>query len=142
MPPYKDDPSQQLPASYANNGSAFHEFFGDAADGIASSCCNPAFFGTRTLASIKDPTDLIWLLENNGAFPDVGSWAIEGGEEWVFQHGNKVSNWLMADTHARALKLVQTFTPKQMWWNGDPYGTEDPTYYTQSVLKSINVAYK
>lgn len=142
IPPYKGDPTQQLAASYANNGSSFHEFFGDIVDGTPSACCDPSKFGTRTLASIKDPADLIWLLENNGAYPDVGSWAIEGGGLYVFQHGSKISNWLMADAHAKAMKLSQTFYPRQMWWNGKPYGTQDPTKYGLSVLKTMNAAYR
>ncbi|HEY3284038.1 MAG TPA: DUF1559 domain-containing protein [Armatimonadota bacterium] len=108
--PYKNLPDAQLPNSYAYNGGFFHE--------------NAPFDGSprrpRELSEIKDPTNLIFLLETTWGCPDLGDWAYTS----VYHHPNKMSNWLFADTHARAMKESATFAPTYMW--GDTQTSQGP----------------
>ncbi|HEY3284452.1 MAG TPA: DUF1559 domain-containing protein [Armatimonadota bacterium] len=99
--PWRKDPQAQISQGYAYNGSFFHE---DAPwDGGGRR--------PRNESEIKDSTNLILLLESTGSMPDLGNWAVN----LVYVHPNKMANWLMADTHARALKVAQTLTPVDMW---------------------------
>jgi prepilin-type N-terminal cleavage/methylation domain-containing protein len=88
-----------LPASYAYNGAFYHEGA-----------------GVRTLGDIANPSELIYLLETTAGFPDLGDWACD----LVYHHaGDKRSNWLFSDTHAKSYKLAQIQSPTYMWRNPD-----------------------
>jgi prepilin-type N-terminal cleavage/methylation domain-containing protein len=103
--PYKGVASEQLPNGYVLNGGFFHE---DAPfDGQPIS--------PREMGDIKDPASLLFLLESDEGCPDLGDWAYAD----IFVHpGSKETNFLMADTHAKAMKPSRTFSPQEMW--GDP----------------------
>jgi prepilin-type N-terminal cleavage/methylation domain-containing protein/prepilin-type processing-associated H-X9-DG protein len=98
LQPWKGQPDKQLPDGYAYNGAFFHEQY-----------------GLRTLSDIKEPSNLIFLLESVQGYPDLGDWACN----LVFQHQGRRSNWLFADTHAKSLKLGQTLKPVFLWRNPD-----------------------
>jgi type II secretory pathway pseudopilin PulG len=101
QPPWAGKEEAQLPNGYAYNGSFFHE--------------NAPFDGgprrPREMSDIKDPTQLVFLLESKVGCPDLGDWAYAD----VYHHASKSSNWLFADTHAKSLKESQTFAPVYMW---------------------------
>jgi prepilin-type N-terminal cleavage/methylation domain-containing protein len=102
--PWKDDKSTWLPNSYAYNGAFFHE--SAPWDGLPH---HP-----REAGEIKDPANLIFILESTAGCPDLGDWAWQS----VFYHkSNKAPNWLFADTHAKSIKESLTFSPKDMWGN-------------------------
>ena len=94
----KGKPDRQIPDSYAYNGAFFHEQY-----------------GARAAGDIQDPANLIYLLESRTGYPDLGDWACT----YVFQHTDKRSNWLFADTHAKSLKILTTLAPVFMWRNPD-----------------------
>jgi prepilin-type N-terminal cleavage/methylation domain-containing protein/prepilin-type processing-associated H-X9-DG protein len=132
--PWKGNPAEQLPNSYAYNGSSFHEAWGDGAPGTG--------FEPRTLASIKDPANIILLLESKSGYPDLGAWTVDTGGNLVFVHSGGLANWVMADTHAKTMKLAQTFVPVQMWWTELPYGNRDPVKYGQASVKALAKEYR
>ncbi len=101
----------QLPACYAYNGGAFHERF-----------------GARTLGDIKNPSELIYLLETDSGYPDLGDWACER----VYVHNTKRANWLFADTHAKSFGLRQ-LTQWKYWLNDIK---EKPFECTDAKLKA------
>jgi len=96
--PWKGVPSAQFPDSYAYNGAFFHEQY-----------------GARSAGDIKDPSNLIYILESRTGYPDLGDWACDS----VFAHTDHRSNWLFADTHAKSYKEAQTLAPVYMWRNPD-----------------------
>jgi len=83
--PWKGQADKQLPNSYAYNGAFFHETY-----------------GPRAAGDIKDPSNLIYILESRTGYPDLGDWACAT----VFVHSDKRANWLFADTHAKSLKEI------------------------------------
>jgi prepilin-type N-terminal cleavage/methylation domain-containing protein len=97
--------------SYAYNGGFFHE----------GSVMDPEM-RPRELSEIKDPANLICILESRGSYPDLGDWmlddALEPGKGW-FQSHMKGCNWIFSDTHAKWMKIQATITPKQMWRQSD-----------------------
>ncbi len=112
-PAYKD---RQIPTSYAYNGGYFHE---------SRPITEPQ--RPREQAEIRDPANLILILESRAGHPDLGYWCIDGdcagagpGLGSFQTHMNRL-NWIFADTHAKSLKLAETIVPKQMWDEpGDP----------------------
>jgi prepilin-type N-terminal cleavage/methylation domain-containing protein len=106
---------RRISGSYAYNGAYFHEAM-------------PAGEPTqrpREQAEIKDPAGLIIIMESRAGHPDLGNWCIVdntcAGDDVAqlglspFQSHQNRHNWIFADTHAKALKMGQTITPKQMW---------------------------
>lgn len=103
-----------IPNGYAYNGGFFHEGSALAKYGIMQ---------PRELGEIRDPANLIVILESRGSFPDLGHWMLGAGDiapglGW-FQTHNKGLNWAFTDGHAKWLRMQQTIVPKQMW-------TDDP----------------
>jgi len=105
-----------LPVSYGINGMCFHE-------GI------PTLWGEpnrpRELSELKDPTNLILIAESRASFPDVHpSWVYEAYQGGLgnMQTHQKGANFVMADTHAKWLRLQTTFTPQNMWSNPGDQG--------------------
>jgi prepilin-type N-terminal cleavage/methylation domain-containing protein len=94
--PNKGQPDRQIPNGYAQNGAFFHEQY-----------------GVRSLSDIKDPAQLIYLLESDTGYPDLGDWACQ----YVFVHPNKRAQWLFADQHAKSYTIPQTLAPVYMWRN-------------------------
>ena len=88
--------SLQLPDGYAYNGATFHESF-----------------GAKSLGDIQDSSNMIYVLESQAGYPDLGDWAINS----IFVHQGKRANWLFADTHVKSLKAAQTIEPIYMWRN-------------------------
>jgi prepilin-type N-terminal cleavage/methylation domain-containing protein len=104
--------------SYAYNGSFFHE-------GSVMSMSPPEpQMRPRELAEIKDPSNLICVLESRGSYPDLGDWMLDGTIDGVhgwFQSHMKGCNWIFADTHAKWMRIQSTITPQQMWLqSGNP----------------------
>jgi len=93
----KGRPDRQIPNSYAYNGAMF--------------CCSTDQI--RQGSDLKNPAELILLLESKTGYPDLGDWACTA----VFAHSDHRSSWLFADTHARSLKMIQTLTPVYLWRN-------------------------
>jgi prepilin-type N-terminal cleavage/methylation domain-containing protein/prepilin-type processing-associated H-X9-DG protein len=105
--PWKNQPQYQLPDGYAINGAMFHEQY-----------------GTRSAGDIKEPANLIFVLESKQGYPDLGDWACTT----VFQHQGKLSNWLFCDTHAKAMNIGSTVKPVSLWRNpNDKSGSCAPT---------------
>ena len=108
VPEYRDRP---IPTSYAYNGG----YFGEA------SPADETLQRPREQAEIKEPSNLILILESRAGYPDLGYWCISddcarvGEGLGSFQTHQKRLNWIFADTHAKNLKLIQTITPKQGW---------------------------
>jgi len=98
--PNKGVADKQISNGYAYNGAFFHE-----------QAVGPAV--PRELGDIKEPTNLIYLLESEQGYPDLGDWACQT----VFVHNGKRANWLFADTHAKSFKIMQTLAPVYMWRN-------------------------
>ena len=98
--PYANQPDRwpKLPASYAYNGAFFHEGY-----------------NVRYQADVQNPAELIYLLETEAGYPDLGDWACA----LVYTHTDRRANWLFADTHAKSFKLIQTIKPYYMWRNPD-----------------------
>jgi prepilin-type N-terminal cleavage/methylation domain-containing protein/prepilin-type processing-associated H-X9-DG protein len=103
----------QLPVSYGLNGMCFHEG-------------TPTLWGEvnrgREESELESPADLIFIGESRVGHPDVHCAWIAGsfnGDKYLgnMQTHNHGANWVMADTHAKWMKLQTTFTPKQMWVN-------------------------
>lgn len=108
--------SERLPASYALNGSFFHE------------AVPPCWLGERLargrrLTEIDALSTLILLTESRWGFPDLGTWMISQpsptGKGGSFQSHNGFCNWLFADGHAKRLKLAATCRDK-MWTDRAP----------------------
>ncbi|MCC6728779.1 MAG: DUF1559 domain-containing protein [Chthonomonadales bacterium] len=100
--------SQRLANSYAYNGSFFHE-------AVPACWYGEAWERPRLLTEIGAPAGLILLLESRFSYPDLGGWYIpqrgpdgEGSTQGPFQSHNGACNWLMADLHARRMKLAAT----------------------------------
>ncbi len=98
--PWRNQPDKQISDGYAYNGAFFHE-----------QAVGPAV--PRELGDIKEPSNLIFLLESDQGYPDLGDWACQS----VFVHSGKRANWLFADTHAKSFKIMQTLAPYYMWRN-------------------------
>lgn len=98
--------SQSLPASYALNGSFFHQ------------AVPPCWYGEvlsrpRSVAEITEPSSLILLVESRWENPDLGNWFLPrrspaGGQEGPFQAHNQNSNWAFADGHVKRLRPQAT----------------------------------
>ena len=134
------NPQDKLPNSYGVNGGAFGHTAGT---------------DPRSVADFPDPAGQIFLLESRGGYPDLGPWMLtatlgEDSTKGYFQtHGGKSScNWLFADTHAKAMTIQQTMSPREMWHNDDafstgigpqgPYGTHQAWY--DNILRSNGLA--
>jgi prepilin-type N-terminal cleavage/methylation domain-containing protein len=114
-PLYKD---RLIPTGYAYNGGFFHE-------GSKSADCPP-----RELAEIKEPSQLICILESRAGHPDLGYWVLSWGAlsenrslGW-FQSHTKGCNWIFSDTHAKWYKIQTTIENAQarrpnMWVEDD-----------------------
>jgi prepilin-type N-terminal cleavage/methylation domain-containing protein/prepilin-type processing-associated H-X9-DG protein len=107
----------QIPVSYGLNGFCFHEG-------------TPTLWGEpnrgRESSELKNPAELIFIGESRVGHPDVHPSWLQGyfltskilGNMQTHNHG---ANWVLADGHAKWMKLQTTYTPKQMWYNpGDP----------------------
>lgn len=130
----------QLPRSYAVNGA----FFAEYNDGL--NCCSPVRFtgrdGPATISDIKDPSHLLHIIEVRSPWSDLHpvalTWAPIQGDMGEYQTHNKVSNFLFADQHARAMPLRLTVSPSEMW---DEYGkTEQKTF--DAMVKNMPGEYK
>ncbi len=113
--------TEWLPASYAYNGSFFHE-------AVPACWYGERWVRPRYLAEINDPSNLILLLESRESYPDLGDWFIpnrgpDGGSEGPFQSHNGGCNWLFSDMHAKHLKLAAT-CENHMWTEQYPDGTD------------------
>jgi len=106
VPPWKGLDQYQIPNSYAINGAVFHEQY-----------------GARSLGDLKEPANLIFILESASGYPDLGDWACGS----IFQHQGRRSNWLFCDTHAKNMGLGQTLKPTLLWRNpGEPSQCSPP----------------
>ena len=114
---------EQLPNSYAMNGSFFHE------------AVPPCWYGeakvrSRSDSEIDKPAELILLMESRWSFPDLGTWMLESralmgtpnetpSEDGALQTHLGGVNFLMADGHAIRLKVMDTCRRK-MWTDKYP----------------------
>jgi prepilin-type N-terminal cleavage/methylation domain-containing protein len=98
VPPNLGRADRQLPNSYAYNAAYFYETLGPRSD-----------------SDIKDPSNLIILVESPTVYPDLGDWDCFA----VFRHGDRRSNYLFTDQHARSLRLQQTVRPLYQWRDPD-----------------------
>jgi hypothetical protein len=132
----KDGP--QIPVSYGINGMTFHEGvptqWGEVARG-------------REESEIKNPTELIFVGESRVGHPDIyPDWLIGSmstnpalGHMQTHNHGG---NWVLADTHAKWMKIQTTFSPKEMWQNpGDPIQVHTQKDY-DNMIKNVPAEYK
>jgi len=130
---FKDE-SQWLPISYAYNGSRFHEW-------IKVTWWTPEVEPVNT-GDVKEPAETILILESRGQMPDLGAWMLpekwSGNKGW-FQSHFKGCNWVMADCHAKWMRVQQTMSPKEMWKDPRPEYTQK-TY--DSWLKQLAPEYQ
>jgi prepilin-type N-terminal cleavage/methylation domain-containing protein/prepilin-type processing-associated H-X9-DG protein len=121
LPAYRNDKSQQLPASYGYSGGFF--FDTGAGDGKTR---------PRRMSEVKDPAGTIFILNTRMSYPDLGPWMmsvrsnLKGedkgqnilGQGWFYgpfvAHNGRIP-MVMADGHVQALKLIQTVQPNDMW---------------------------
>jgi prepilin-type N-terminal cleavage/methylation domain-containing protein/prepilin-type processing-associated H-X9-DG protein len=132
-------PEDKISNSYGVQGGAFGHVAGT---------------DPRSIADFPDPTGQIFLLESRGGFPDLGPWMLDNAtvdsSHGYFQthSGKSTCNWLFADTHAKALTIQQTMSPREMWHNDDafsmglgpqgPYGTHQAWY--DNLIKNKRLA--
>lgn len=104
-------PCQKFPISYAFNGDYFNDF-------------NSNFvLAKKTMGQIPTPTRLLFIIETRFDAPDLQSSMLEyavrqgpaSNQSWMTIHYSKVSNFLFADLHSKAMKVQNTLTPKTMW---------------------------
>ncbi|MGC8832436.1 MAG: DUF1559 domain-containing protein [Armatimonadota bacterium] len=129
---YKNE-EDKIPNSYAYNGGFFQE-------------SAPVFTGVdnkpraRELSEIKNPSDLICIIETRTVWPDFYTqsdafqWTVEPGKSVYQTHQHRI-NFVFADTHVKSLKLIQTVYPKQLW-----SGVETPEqqkYFEDMVKRTI-----
>ncbi len=77
--------------------------------------------GTRTLAWIQAPAQLIDIVETRDFWPDLGTWTFgwnynANGGSLPFWH-NGGGNWAFADGHTKWMKVQATVVPTYMWYN-------------------------
>jgi prepilin-type N-terminal cleavage/methylation domain-containing protein/prepilin-type processing-associated H-X9-DG protein len=123
----------RFPISYAVNGAVFAEYLN------GTTCCPPDAYarGALTLSDVKDPAGIVWIQEVRTPYADLHPVAFTWGVDSSTGHGpymthGKMMNLLFADTHAKAMKLVTTFVPKQMWSEEDEQKTFDN--YAKTLL--------
>jgi prepilin-type N-terminal cleavage/methylation domain-containing protein/prepilin-type processing-associated H-X9-DG protein len=111
--------AEQIPSSYALNGSFFHE-------AVPACWYGEARVRPRRLAEIEQPSRLVELLESRKSYPDLGTWAWFdpvgiglGGFVGAIQTHNGATNLLFADLHAARMKLGRTCSEK-MWTDKYP----------------------
>ncbi|HEY3268481.1 MAG TPA: prepilin-type N-terminal cleavage/methylation domain-containing protein [Armatimonadota bacterium] len=100
------------PISYALNGSMFGNY-------------DKAVIAHK-LSAIKAPSNSIFVAESRHDSAEVGVWLVNleydqaykggpaHGQGYFFHHGGRM-NFVMCDTSARSLKLMQTLEPSDMW---------------------------
>ncbi|HEY3267941.1 MAG TPA: DUF1559 domain-containing protein [Armatimonadota bacterium] len=126
MTAYRNDPSQQMPASYGYSGGFFFE--------TGSGTRRP-----RRMSELKEPANTLFILNTRMSYPDLGPWMMNSrcdvkgnivstSKLGAFvAHGGRIPI-IMADGHVQALKLIQTVQPTDMW------KSSDPLYNTQAKL--------
>jgi prepilin-type N-terminal cleavage/methylation domain-containing protein len=98
--------------NYAYNGSAFWGY------GAISHKA-----GTdRTLAEVHRPSELIFMLETQGPWPDLGDWMLNqnaGGQGGYagYWHPSGTSNWLMVDGSGASAKAIDMVDPSTKYHN-------------------------
>ena len=120
----------RFPISYAYNGDYFNDMAGD--------------YPLRSikLSEIRRPTKLFLIVESVMETPDIH--ADFGEEQWAWYpdysaeknvsgcriviHHGKVTNCLFTDTHAKAMRLRDMYTPTTMWYQGG-HGKYNQEYY-------------
>jgi prepilin-type N-terminal cleavage/methylation domain-containing protein len=104
--PWRGVQSAQIPISYAYNSFYFHE--------------NAPFDGgierPREESEIKDPVGLVLISETNYGCGDIYPGYTD--QEIGFHSLGNLTNFVFADQHARSYKASQTFSPKNMWDDG------------------------
>ena len=110
-------PASALPASYAFNGSFFHE-------AVPACWYGESLVRPRSLPEITAPADLILLLESRWEHPDLGGWFLPrrspgGGQEGAYTSHNQACNWAFADGHVKRLR-PQTTCVGMMWTDRFP----------------------
>ncbi|MGQ9524588.1 MAG: type II secretion system protein [Armatimonadota bacterium] len=121
-----------LPNSYAYNGGFFHEW--SALEDVQR---------PRELGEIKDPAELILILESRGGYPDLGPWMLTAaeyapGKGWFTTH-NHGCNWIFADTHAKWMKIQNTMVPREMWKDARP---EYSQRYFDNAVRTLPREYR
>lgn len=131
LPAYRNDKSQWMPTSYGYSGGFFFE------TGAGGSTQRP-----RRLSEVKNPAGTLFILNTRMSYPDLGPWMMA---YYCDQKGNPSTNHklgpfvahagripiIMADGHVKALKLIDTVQPDDMWQSNMT------GYQTQTQLMSI-----
>jgi prepilin-type processing-associated H-X9-DG protein len=132
LPAYRNDKSQWIATSYGYSGGFFFE---TGAGGSAR---------PRRISEVKDPSNTMYILNTRLAYPDLGPWmmnvycdlkgnrATTTGKKYgpFVAHFGRV-NFIFADGHVAAKKLIETVTPVDMWKSGMA------GYKTQNELLAI-----
>ena len=122
MPEFYKDKTKAtwMPVGYAYSGGFFHE----SSDGTGRE-------KPRKLSQVKDPANVLFILNSRSSFPDLGPWMmssrydINGNQVTTSNYGPFVAHtgrvpFIMADGHVKALKMMETVTPIDMWQSKDP----------------------
>lgn len=114
----RGDENGRFPRSYAYNGEIFYKTASDQTKAVA-------------LAKFKNPSGTILFTETRAIYSDLPAYS--GGPVWeqtafiaptmpgakrgsgAFNVHSGMINFIFADTHVQALKLVRTYLPQQMW---------------------------
>jgi prepilin-type N-terminal cleavage/methylation domain-containing protein/prepilin-type processing-associated H-X9-DG protein len=130
LPAYRNNKTLWMPASYGYSGGFFFETGGGGA-------ARP-----RKMSEVKDPADTLFILNTRMSYPDLGPWMMsyycdtKGNQSSSHKLGPFVAHSgripiIMADGHVKALKLIETVQPDDMW-KSNMVG-----YQTQNQLLAI-----
>jgi prepilin-type N-terminal cleavage/methylation domain-containing protein/prepilin-type processing-associated H-X9-DG protein len=130
LPQFRNDKSQWIATSYGYSGGFFFE---TGAGGAAR---------PRTLSEVKDPANTMYILNTRLAYPDLGPWMmssycdLKGNQSSNRKYGPFVThfgriNFIFADGHVQAKKLIETVTPIDLW------KSKMAGYTTQAQLLAI-----
>jgi len=129
---YFTNPKKWYPNNYVPNQAIMQQ------PGIAENASNASWAGpSLSLAAIDKPADTILIAENkaNGAVTEgwnVGRKLTEGppkhrttlanaavgADEGYFQTHNKMTHFIFADGHAKAMRPDRTLLPEDLWQSG------------------------
>ncbi|HEY3413947.1 MAG TPA: prepilin-type N-terminal cleavage/methylation domain-containing protein [Armatimonadota bacterium] len=116
--PKKGDESGRFPRSYAYNGTIFFSGGTAVTSGIST-------------GKFKSPAGTILIVESRYPFADMPAYGgyspdwIINNKKWctllnqnqgaIQTHSSGMSNFIFADTHVQAYRLVQTYVPVNKW---------------------------
>jgi len=129
LPQFRNNKDEWMPTSYGYSGGLF---FSDA---------TAAYRPIRT-SDVKDPAGTLFILNTRMSYPDLGPWMMDdycdlkGNTTGTRKYGPFVAHGgripiIMADGHVKAMKLIDTVKPNDMW------KSKNPAYTSLKVLQNL-----